>query len=287
MFESAEDLIERSRVKGFSHSYLPEKGELPPSQRIIGTQSNAVVTADSCDRDIRVDLGKFESNLVSAHNVVTSTGSSGIGVGSVRERCRVPIAVTSAVRSDVNVSPATFSPASLLFPFSHQSPFAPSQISSSSSIPSMLPPPAVSSAPASSSSSLSQSSASSSLTKLSSSSSSSTSSSSLPSAVTPSLVNTVTPSTPSSPFSLPRFNAGVLGLLKAYRKMIRHFYRYNVQYHRAYVSDNFPVLLVDFDKDHQGGDSVYLGSLRVSAAFPHPVSVPVSEVCNSSDTNLL
>ena len=86
MFESAEDLIDRSRSKGFSHSYLPEKGELPPSQRIIGTQSNAVVTADSGDRDIRVDLGKFESNLVSAHNVVTSTGSSGIGVGSVRER---------------------------------------------------------------------------------------------------------------------------------------------------------------------------------------------------------
>ena len=62
---------------------------------------------------------------------------------------------------------------------------------------------------------------------------------------------------------LSEYNAGVLGLSVPYKKLaMRHFENY-LRLEKEFVIINYPELTSDYDKDHQGGNSVYMGSLEV------------------------
>ena len=82
--------------------------------------------------------------------------------------------------------------------------------------------------------------------------------------------------------NLTEHNADVLGLSVPYKKIVLYHFENYLRLDREFVMCNYPELTSDFDKDHQGGDSVYLGSLEVgsdsSSSIPpfKPVPPPVS-----------
>ena len=69
-----------------------------------------------------------------------------------------------------------------------------------------------------------------------------------------------------SPFSLAHHNANVLGLSNEYRVLFRLANKAKWVPSRDFIINNYPHLIVDFDKDHQGGDSVYLSSINSDPA---------------------
>ena len=65
--------------------------------------------------------------------------------------------------------------------------------------------------------------------------------------------------------SLADYNAGILGLSTKYRNLAQFYFNRMCSLSREFVARNHPELLSDYDRDHQGGDSVFMGSLRVDS----------------------
>ena len=211
-------------------------------------------------------------SVISQNNSSSIVGSSAPSSLTPNLSAQVEIGTTAIgqpILSDTshNVSTTHVSPDSLLFPFSTHSVSLPPP-----SIPPPSLPPFIASSPSLSlplsSSTLSASDGSRFLSLPLSSSSfppSAASSFSVPSSVSS--------SSSSSSFSLASYNAGLLGLSKRYRKVIKSFFRHNISLQRVTFEQYYPDMLMDFDKDHQCGFSVFLSSLQSSSSSP---SLPLS-----------
>ena len=82
-------------------------------------------------------------------------------------------------------------------------------------------------------------------------------------------------------YSLTNYNTGKLGLSQDYRKLANYFFLHNFKFDRSYVYHHYPALH-DFERDHQGGESVFLGSLRVSSSSLAPPLTSSSPVAQTS-----
>ena len=86
---------------------------------------------------------------------------------------------------------------------------------------------------------------------------------------------------------LSEYNAGVLGLSVPYKRLAKsRFAQYKVL-DRQYVYSTCPDLLPDYDKDHQNGSSVYIGSLELGASSFPPSLPSVSSVPQSVVSSVL
>ena len=77
-------------------------------------------------------------------------------------------------------------------------------------------------------------------------------------------------------------DAGVLGLSLAYKRLALYYFKNNMNLDRHFVSQVYPILIGDFDRDHQGGYSVYMSYLGVSSHALVSSSPPVSPVLSVS-----
>ena len=80
-------------------------------------------------------------------------------------------------------------------------------------------------------------------------------------------------SPPRSPFSIPtpqsknlslaKYNAGILGLSIEYQSMAEYFHNNELEFTCDYVVGFHHSLIKDYDKDHQGGESVFLAAIDI------------------------
>ena len=79
---------------------------------------------------------------------------------------------------------------------------------------------------------------------------------------------------------MPAYNAGVLGLSVKYQRLAEYFYHRKFDFDRSYVLQYYPEIIPEFDRDYQGGESVFMDSLRAasfsSSSAPLISSSPLS-----------
>ena len=72
------------------------------------------------------------------------------------------------------------------------------------------------------------------------------------------------PTPQSKNLSLAKYNAGILGLSIEYQAMAEYFHNNELELTRDYIFNFHNSLIKDYDKDHQGGESVFIQSVKAN-----------------------
>ena len=256
------DVIDRELSVPIQGGGVDVRRDLPPIPR-----SEHINIVTHLARDVHVPVKKTDVEIWpgggsgDSHDSLTDSLSGFItpGQGKLDSKCHVPTDGTSVDNLIDLPTPSTFTPSQLLFPLrqpSHSDP----------SVPPVSTVPIYSVSPSSSLS--------------------------LPSSVFSSVPSSPSfPSSSSSKFSevhcnieLAEFNADRLNLSRDYRESVLMFYRKKDPRLRLFIQKVRPDLISDYERDHQLGESVYMGSLRIHSDFPvHSgyANVRSSEICHT------
>ena len=72
------------------------------------------------------------------------------------------------------------------------------------------------------------------------------------------------PTPQSKNLSLAKYNAGILSLSIEYQAMAEYFHNNDLELTQDYIFNFHNSLLKDYDKDHQGGESVFIQSIKAN-----------------------